>query len=243
VAPPIGLNVLARAGLILTPSTGRSRVSEEIGVTQQQVLRAVQAADAAEARSRVVLITSAHPGEGKTFTALNLAAASAAGGSHPVVLVDADGKKGSLSETLGMADSTGLRTLATDSRRHPRSMLMPTAVPRMWLLPYGAPVPGKPEVPPGTAVAAALRRVAEAMPGHLVLLDSPPCLSTSDPSTLATIAGQVILVVEAERTQRSEVEASLDLVEACPVLQLLLNKARLTDSDTFGAYVGAYAGH
>ncbi|HEY8613579.1 MAG TPA: hypothetical protein VIL69_20155, partial [Roseomonas sp.] len=57
----------------------------------------------------------------------------------------------------------------------------------------------------------------------------------------ATVSGQVVLVVEAERTQRSEVEAALDLVEACPVLQLLLNKARLTESDTFGAYAEAYA--
>jgi len=88
-----------------------------------------------------------------------------------------------------------------------------------------------------------LARLAAALPDHIFVLDTPPCLSTSDASVLAPIVGQVVMVVEAERTQRAEVEAALDLVEACPNLQLLLNRAVLTANDTFGAYGGydAYA--
>ncbi len=96
---------------------------------------------------------------------------------------------------------------------------------------------------PGPMMTAALARLAAALPDHIIVLDTPPCLSTSDASILAPIVGQVVLVVEAERTQRAEVEAALDLVEACPNLQLLLNHAVLTANDTFGAYGGydAYA--
>jgi receptor protein-tyrosine kinase len=59
---------------------------------------------------------------------------------------------------------------------------------------------------------------------------------------LAGIAGQVLLVVDAQRTERSEVEAALDVLEACPVLQLVLNRVRLTSNDSFGAHAryGAY---
>jgi protein-tyrosine kinase len=69
----------------------------------------------------------------------------------------------------------------------------------------------------------------------VLVLDSPPCLSTSDCSALAAVAGQVVLVVNAEKTLRNEVEAALDMLDACPLLQLLLNRVRLTVNDTFGA--------
>ena len=48
--------------------------------------------------------------------------------------------------------------------------------------------------------------------------------------------GQIVLIVEAERTQRNEVVAALDLIKACPSITLMLNKIRLTTSYTFGAY-------
>ena len=98
-------------------------------------------------------------------------------------------------------------------------------------------------MPPGTTVAAAIQRLAALLPQHVIILDAPPCLSTSDPEQpRARRRARSLLVVEAERTQRSEVEAALDMVEACPILQLMLNQTRLNSTDTFGAY-GAYGGY
>jgi receptor protein-tyrosine kinase len=183
-----------------------------------------------------VLITSARPNEGKTFTSLNLAASIAAGGRSPVVLVDADGKRGSLSTLLGLPDAPGLRLMAADPKLRGANLLVPTAQERLSILPFGAQSPGEAELPPGEMLAAAILRTALALPEHIIVIDSPPCLSTSDPSSLAPIAGQVLLVIQAERTQQSEVEAALDLVDSCPTLQLMLNRTKLTTSNTFGAY-------
>lgn len=238
----IGIDVLRHAGLVLAPAgAGRSRMAEEFSVVQHALLRTMRAMDAPVEGSgrmrRVILVTSARPGEGKTFSTLNLAASMAAGRTSPVVLVDADGKqRGSLSELLGLADAPGLRLLAGEPQRDPDALLVPTELRGLFVLPFGRPVPGGPEVPPGATVAAAIQHLAAALPQHVFLLDAPPCLSTSDPSSLAPVAGQVLLVVEAERTKRPEVEAALDLVEACPILQLMLNKTRLTVGETFGAY-------
>ncbi|HEY8613592.1 MAG TPA: hypothetical protein VIL69_20220, partial [Roseomonas sp.] len=80
--PAVSLEALGTAGLVFEPANGRGRVSEEISVAQHQILRTIVAADRTKPQSRVVLVTSAHPGEGKTFTALNIAASLAAGGSH-----------------------------------------------------------------------------------------------------------------------------------------------------------------
>jgi receptor protein-tyrosine kinase len=244
---PISVETLGAAGLVVAPcGTVRSRLSEEIAVVQHSVLRTLKATRAIDGRCpRIVMVTSARPGEGKTFMSLNLAASLANSGTRSVVLVDVDGKVGSISQLLGHGETPGLRILAADPTRAPASMLVPTAIKRLSLLTYG-PVPASlPGIPPGQLVTAALLRLAATLPDHLIVLDTPPCLSTSDPGALAPIAGQVLMVVEAERTQRSEVEAALDMVDSCPTLQLVLNRAVLTANDTFGAYggYGAYAAY
>jgi receptor protein-tyrosine kinase len=245
--------MLRSAGLVaMAGAAGRTRLSEEIALVQQQVLRTMRGIKAEEGRaSRVVLVTSARPGEGKTFTALNLAAAVASGGGYPTILVDADGKKGSVSELLGCRGVLGLHALALQPERDPHGMLLPTAIPRLSLISYGSRPPGIPDevanVPPGTQLAQAVLRLAQAFPKHMLILDSPPCLATSDPGSLAAVAGQVLMVVQAEKTQRNELEAALDMVEPCPVLQLVLNRTHLTSNDSFGAYgygaYGAYGGN
>lgn len=244
-AAPISVEHLAAAGLVVAPvGTARSRLSEEIAVIQHAVLRTLKSTRSSDGRNaRIIMVTSAKPGEGKTFISLNLAASLANSGTRPVVLIDVDGKVFSISKLLGQTDSPGIRMLAAEPTRLPASVLVPTAVKRLSLLPYG-PLPAEmPGIPPGQLVTAALLRLAAALPDHLFVLDTPPCLSTSDPGALAPIVGQVLMVVEAERTQRNEVEAALDMVEACPTLQLVLNRSVLTANDTFGAYGGydAYA--
>jgi receptor protein-tyrosine kinase len=240
-APAVSLDTMRRAGLVVAPGgLERNRASEEMTVVQHQVLRTLRSTQDSEGRcSRVILITSARPGEGKTFTALNLAASIAVGGGRPTVLVDVDGKRGSISELLGLADAPGIRMLASDPKLPPASLPVLTELPQLAVLPFGVAAFSGSELPPGSTVVTAIQRLAAALPNHIFVLDSPPCLSTSDPSNLAPLVGQVIMVVQAERTQRDEVEAALDLVEACPTLQLVLNQTRMTSNDSFGAY-GAY---
>ncbi|MDO9711742.1 P-loop NTPase family protein [Paracraurococcus lichenis] len=242
----IRLETLHLAGFLDPASSKRSRTSEEMKVVQQQVLRALQTAEPAGDRiSRLVMITSARPDEGKSFCSLNLAAYLALSVTEQVVLVDADGKRrDTLSARLGQQDKPGLRLLAADPVQRPERLLVPTAIGRLSFLPFGPPVEGAAELPSGTVLAETLRRLAAALPGRILVLDTPPCLATSEPGALASVAGQVVMVVEAERTQRNEVEAALDMVESCPTLQLLLNRTRLTRSDSFGAYgyYGYYGG-
>jgi receptor protein-tyrosine kinase len=232
---------LRRAGLMVGGPEGlRSRLSEEISVLQQNLLRTLRTIEPARDRvHRAILITSACPGEGKSFTSLNVAASMAAGGT-PVLLVDADGKRDSLSKLLGVQDRPGLRLLASGTPVDPRSLPLQTALPQLQVLPYGAADSDQAAIPPGKLVADALLRLAAAVPDRVLIIDSPPCLSTSDPSSLAAVVGQVLMVVQAERTQRNEVEAALDMVDACPLLQLALNRLQINSLDSFGGYGGYY---
>jgi receptor protein-tyrosine kinase len=242
---PIGISLLRQAGLAFVPDTApRSRLSEELTLVQQQLLRAM-AAPAQPGRPHVgrnaVLVTSARTGEGKSFVALNLAASIASSTSHQVVLVDVDGFGSSLTQGLSLAEAPGLRSLAANPSQPKEPLLRPTAIDRLSILPHGAPLPGNPAPPAGAAMAAAIRALAVAMPHHILVLDAPPALATSDANAIAPVVGQTVLVVQAEETPRDEVEAALDVVEACPSLHLLLNQTRFTASDSFGAY-GAYGG-
>jgi receptor protein-tyrosine kinase len=225
-APAIALGALRVAGLLAGQPDGH-RVREEIAMVQHALLRQVDDAlpDASPQR-RIILIASALPGEGRSFLALNLAHAIAGRGARPVLLVDADGRPGSLTALLGLGDRPGLRELVAAPSGRSTDFVLPTEAERLAFLASGRPLPEAPAAPRGT-VAHALQRLAMALPDHVLIVDSPPCLSSSEATALAGVAGQVLLVVAAERTTRAEVEAALDAVEACPVLRLVLNGARL----------------
>lgn len=241
-AETVRLATLEAAGLVARPRDGgRTRIVEELALVRQQVLRGVSAPFTGKAArcARVVLVTSARPGEGKTFISLNLAASLAGAGMMPILLIDADGRRGSLGDTLGLEKQPGLRALAAEPSLWPGALVRPTEVPDLSVMSCGGTTG---DAPPGEALAEAVRRTAAAFPSHLIVLDMPPALATSDAGALAPLAGQVVMVVLAEKTQRDEIEAALDVLDACPEIRLLLNRAGLTLNDSFGAY-GGYGGY
>ena len=81
-----------------------------------------------------------------------------------------------------------------------------------------------------------VERLARQFRDHLIILDASPCLATSDPTVLAPLVRQIVMVVEAGRTHRAELLAALDMLKGCPNIALLLNKASLGTPHTFGAY-------
>ena len=223
----VPLDALLAAGLIPSGTGGLpGHAREEIALVQHQVLRV------AERERRIVLVTSALPREGRSFIALNLAAGIATTGARPALLVDADGR-GGITRKLGLEARRGLRDLVAEPRHRGAELILPTALDRLFVLPHG--LGSGRDATPGSTLADTVRHLAATLPDHTLVLDAPACLSASDAAALAAIAGQVVLVVNAERTARNEVEAALDLLEACPVLQLLLNRVRFRASDRFGA--------
>jgi len=225
--PPVTRDLLLRAGLV--DEAGRAQ--EEIALVREQVLRTVEATPLAEGRQpRLVIITSTRSGEGKTFVALNLAASIAEGAHRPVILVDANRGADSLTSLLGLRSASGLEQLRDTDDPDPVGLLRRTEVPDLFVLPYGT---AQPSGVRGSAMAGALLHLAGRLTDHIILLDAPACLESSIAGLLAGAAGQIALVVEAERTKRAEVEAALDILDACPTLQLLLNRSALQVSDGF----------
>jgi receptor protein-tyrosine kinase len=226
----------------------RTRTSEEYRIVIGRVLRALHEepdgdrGTEGDAWPNVVMITSARPGEGKSFTALNLGGSIAQNAGESVLIVDVDAKNRSMTDELGLSDQRGFLDMVANPDLSPDELVFPTELPNLFFLPLGTRSIERGDeeddlaAPEGRRLTPPITRVSQRFPKSLILLDAPPCLSTSDPHTLAPAVGQVVMVVEAERTQRNEVEAAIDLIRVCPMVTMLLNKVRMSTGHTFGSY-------
>ena len=233
--PVVSLDALERAGMVVA-RTARTRISEEYRIVIGRVMRALRAEPAGAGAHNVLMVTSARPNEGKSFSALNLAGSIAQHGNEKVLLIDLDAKVKPISAQLGVGDRMGLQDLVSNPSLRPEDVMLSTAIANLSFIPVGTRIGEGLDPTSVRPTPPTLTRIARRFPKHLIILDAPPCLSTSDPHTIAPYVGQVVMVVEAERTQRTEVEAAIDLVRVCPTITILLNKVRLTTSHTFGAY-------
>ena len=234
--PPLDMAAMEKAGLVVGHKV-RTRISEEFRITVGHVLRAMHANySPGRGSPNVIMVTSARPGEGKSFSTLNLAGSIAQHAQREVILVDVDAKQRSMSAELGLAERPGLLDLSSNPSMRIEDVILRTVIPHLSVVTIGSGHSVGADISPSRPITALIERIARRFPNAVVLLDAPPCLSTSDPSTLAPFVGQIVMVVEAERTQRNEVVAALDLIKACPSVTLMLNKIRLTTSYTFGAY-------
>ena len=231
---------LERAGMVDWSRT-RTRISEEFRLVQRQIIRSAFGPGAEPGFSNLLLVTSARPGEGKSFMSTNLAGSIARQGDHHVLLVDADSKRDSICYNLGLAQARGLLDLAANPKLDPAPLIVKTPIERLSILPVGRERERSAELFSTKEMTRLIQSLGRRYADRLLILDAPPCLSTSDPAVLAQVVGQILFVVEADRTQRDEIEASLDLIQACPTITMVLNKQQISSRYTFGAYSSYYS--
>jgi exopolysaccharide/PEP-CTERM locus tyrosine autokinase len=233
---------LAEFGLIL-PDSDVTETSEEFRIVKRRVLSAAFDADGApKDRGNFVLVNSAHPGEGKTWCAINLAMSLAAEQDMDVLLVDADFGKPGVCERLGLPEGTGLMDALVDPLVSIEQAVLRTDVPSLSVLPAGRQVKNDTEVVASERTRQVLDRLVAGNARRIVILDSPPVLAASPASELARHVGQAVLVVRADRTTEAALRDAVNLISACPNIRLLLNGVKFSSSGRqFGTYYGKTA--
>ena len=232
----INLARLQQMGMV-TQDGGRTAVAEDFRIIKRPLLRNAKSAIAGGLKNgNLIVVTSALPGEGKTYCAVNLAMSIAMEKDHTVLLVDADVARPAVLRMLGIAPAPGLMDVLLDDGIGLADVILRTNIPTLCLLPAGRNHKQATELLASQTMSALLGEIATRYPERIVIFDSPPLLLTSEASALAAQMGQVVMVIEDETTTQREVREALRRLENCPRVDLICNKARAFAGDYHGYY-------
>ncbi len=232
---------LLREQCLIEPEGQVSALLEEFRIVKRQLL--LQAADSRAGRTarhgERILVCSAHPGEGKTFCAVNLALSIAAEKDNEVLLVDADFAKPSVLSTLGLPGGPGLMDALADPEVMVEECIIPTDIPGLSVLPAGNQTGSDTEYLASVRTRAILDRLTVQSPNRIVIFDSPPALAASPASELAMHVGQAVMVVRADVTGEAALRDAVGILSDCADIKLLLNGTRFSPTGRrFGTYYG-----
>ncbi len=182
----------------------------------------------------LIFITSALPGEGKTFVSLNLALSLAAELDKRVLLLDGDAAKGDLSRWMGIYEERGLVDLLKAKEAYGESAIINTNVDRLSVMPCGQSVDNLDELYASSLMGTFLNGLATFDENRVIVVDGPHLIATTEAAVLAARMGQVVMVVEANKTPQSAVEQAAAQLEDCQLVSMLLNKASASSAAGYG---------
>jgi protein-tyrosine kinase len=209
---------------MIMPDGERSAIAETFRHLKRTILANAAAPKDGAPPPNLVLVTSALPGEGKTFCAINLAISLALEVDRTVLLVDADVAKPGVLQALGLEAGKGLMDVLLDRRIDLAEVLCKTDIGKLTLMPVGTAHRHATELLASDAMSELLREMAERYRDRVIIFDSPPLLAASEASALASQMGQIIVVVEAGKTSEMALKDALARIDASRVAGLLLNK-------------------
>lgn len=237
---PLDREAMAELGY-LVPGGPISGVGEEFRIIKRELLARIRGTSQQPAipNGNVILVTSAHPGDGKTFCSVNLAVSLAAESDLEVLLVDADFAKPGIAAALGLQPGKGLMDALADPCLAIEDMVIRTDVPSLHVLPAGESSHLDTEYLASSRTDAMIAALVAGRPERVVIFDSPPLLAASPAAVLAAHVGQTVLVVRADRTTETALRDAAGLLNGCADIQLLLNGVKFSASGRrFGSYYG-----
>jgi len=221
----INFSELRRRGMI-TPDNLSSTISFEFRAIKRKLLAAARDANSNAMTKNLIMITSALPGEGKTFTATNLALALAAERDLRVLLIEADAIKPTVGQLFENSCSTGFTDLLTGNCTKVSDVMHRCAeLPNLSVIFSGKRDEHAPELISSRRTADLLTEISKQYDNRVVIFDTPPVLGSSEPANLAAYMNQIVVVVAAGAANRSQIQTALETISTCPNVSIVFNKA------------------
>ena len=198
--------------------------------------------DLAAGEPRVIMVTSAVPGDGKTFTSINLAFSMALERDISVLLVDCDVAKHHITDIFGLRDEDGLLDALTDETLDLESLVVPTNVRGFRFCRRARASEATAELLSSNRMRQIVASLCARNPRRILLLDSPPLLITNEGRALVKIAGQVVLVVRAGDTPRHAVQDAVGMFDPQQAGGIILNQVAVTGGESYYGY-GSYGSY
>lgn len=237
-SPPVVLDrAKLRATGLLPPVEEERRLSSQYRKIKRPLIASAIGRGAERLpKGYLIMLASAMPGEGKTFTALNLALSIANEKDLRVLLVDADVAKPQLSRMLGLEGEPGLLDLLRDPQLHPESVIRQTDVPTLSFLAAGKNSGDATELLASKRMEEVAALLGQRDGHRIVLFDTPPLMQTSESPVLMQAAGQVLVVVRAESTPQPVLLDALESLQDHPAVSLVLNQSMRSQTSAYYYY-------
>jgi protein-tyrosine kinase len=203
------------------------RTTDEIERLRTQVLTQLK-----DTGGNTLMVTSAHPGEGKTFTSINLGISIAKQLDKTVLLIDCDLRNpwrdhfDFSSDFFGLKIKKGLADYLLEDINLEEIFINP-GIEKLTLLPGGRPVPNSSELLGSKKMEALINELKNRYSDDRILIfDCPAMLACTDPLVFSHLMDGIVLVVAAERTNPEELNRVVELLKGRKILGTILNKSK-----------------
>jgi len=212
---------------MLIPDGGSTQLAEQYRQIKRPLLmNAFPEGDNGIKNANLVLVTSSLPGEGKTYTAINLAMSIAAERDKTVLLVDADVAKPSVNKVLGIDIKKGLIDMLENPGIEFSDVLLRTDIPKLSIIPAGRLHKYSTELLASDAMLQVTEEMSKRYSDRIIIFDSPPLMAASQGAVLCNLVGQVVMVIESDVTPQHIVQEAVSKLQNCDVVGCVLNKTK-----------------
>lgn len=213
---------------MITPQSPRSQIAEEFRGIKRPLLMNMAGKYAVELDNpNLIMVTSALQGDGKTFSAINLALSIAMEQDKTVLFVDADVSKASAGRLIGVPDNhEGLIEVLDGKVADVADVILKTNVHNLRVIPAGKVHDRATELLASSRMHELMLELSSRYHDRVILFDSPPLLLTSEAGVLANFMGQIVFVVAAGATPTGAVTEALEKIGKDKAVGMVLNKAK-----------------
>lgn len=192
-------------------------------------------------RSNIVMVTSSKPGEGKTFSAVNLALSIASEQDKTVLLVDADVLRPNVMNTLGLKNKEGLIEYLLGEKSSVSDVMKSTNIPNLKIIGAGKPHRLSNELLASEIMQKTIDEFSTRYKDRIVIIDTPPLLGINETSVLANLAGQALLVCEEGKSKLHDIKNAVAHLDPNMAIGIVVNKSLSNDQGP--GYYGYYYGN
>jgi capsular exopolysaccharide synthesis family protein len=175
------------------------------------------------AQPRILMVSSAMPGDGKTISSVNLAGALALQEDLQVLLIDADFRRSTVAKLIGLKASPGLSEVLSGTASIEEALVRVEQFPNLYVLPAGEFIPNATEA----LTSQRWRDLCDSFRTQFryTILDSPPLGTVADCDLLQLVADGLILVVRSGHTDRQLLKRAFETAPKAKPLGVILNCA------------------
>lgn len=222
----------------LTPDQSNQLLTDEYRIIKRPLLKNAFGKGVVPIKNgNVIMISSALPGEGKTFTAMNLAVSIAMEKDTTVLLVDSDVTKPALSKLLKLEERAGFTDVITESNIKLSDVIIRTNLKRLSVMPAGTSRANTTELLASQQLLDVIDELSSRYPDRVIIFDLPPIMVTTHAEVMLENAGQILLVIEEGKTPEHVIKEAISKFNQDTVLGLVLNKCHSSQkSDYYGTY-------